>query len=112
MGSGMATAYAASKGGVSAFTATSSLALARYGIRVNAVAPGTVVTDMIAEIQHDPAALAASLSRSPLGRFGKPEEIASVAAFLASDDASYMTGQTIFVDAGRTVLGTIMPKLS
>lgn len=109
MGSGLASAYATSKGGVSAFTAAVSLALAEHGIRVNAIAPGTIDTEFAASVTRDPAILATTLSRSPLGRLGQPEEIASVAAFLASDDASYMTGQTIFVDGGRTALGIVMP---
>jgi glucose 1-dehydrogenase len=109
MGSGMATAYSASKGAVSAFTAATSLALAEYGIRINAIAPGTIATEFAISVTKDPAAMANTVSRSPLGRLGEPEEIASVAAFLASDDASYMTGQTIFVDGGRTALSIVMP---
>ena len=109
MGSGLATAYSASKGGVSAFTAAASLALAEHGIRVNAIAPGTIDTEIAVAVTQNPAVLATTISRAPLGRLGKPEEIASVAAFLASDDASYMTGQTIFVDGGRTALSIVMP---
>ena len=107
--SGLATAYTASKGGVSSFTASVALALVDEGIRVNAIAPGTIDTDLAAAIGRNPEVLAATLSRTPMRRLGEPEEIAAVACFLASDDASYMTGQTIFVDGGRTALGIVMP---
>jgi len=107
--SGMATAYTASKGGVSSFTAAVSLALVDHGIRVNAIAPGTIATDLASSVRDDPAMLAVTQTRTPMRRLGEPEEIAAVACFLASDDASYMTGQTIFVDGGRTALGIVMP---
>jgi NAD(P)-dependent dehydrogenase (short-subunit alcohol dehydrogenase family) len=107
--SGMATAYTASKGGVSSFTAALGLALVDHGIRVNAIAPGTIATDLAASVRDDPAALANTMLRTPMRRLGEPEEIAAVACFLASDDASYMTGQTLFVDGGRTALGIVMP---
>ncbi len=109
MTSGQATAYTASKGGVSALTAATALALADEGIRVNAIAPGTIATDMTAKMRDDPVVLANALARTPLRRLGQPEEIAAVACFLASDDANYMTGQTLFVDGGRTALGIVMP---
>jgi len=107
--SGLATAYTASKGGVSSFTAAVALALVDHAIRVNAIAPGTIDTDLAAAIRNQPEVLATTLSRTPMRRLGEPEEIAAVACFLASDDASYMTGQTIFVDGGRTALGIVMP---
>jgi NAD(P)-dependent dehydrogenase (short-subunit alcohol dehydrogenase family) len=113
MSSGGATAYSASKGGVSAFTAAAALALADHNIRINAIAPGTIATELVTPISQQPDVLAATLSRIPLGRLGDPEEIAAVACFLASDDASYMTGQTIFVDGGRNALSiTVPPKKS
>ena len=97
--------YTVSKSAVKQLTAATALSLAPYGIRVNAVGPGTIATPMVAAVTgaHDEA-LGRVLSRTPLGRLGRPEEIASVVAFLASDDASYITGQTIFVDGGRLVL--------
>ena len=107
--SGMATAYTASKGAVTSLTAAMSLALVDHGIRVNAIAPGTIATDLAATIRDDPALLAVTQTRTPMRWLGEPEEIASVACFLASEDASYMTGQTIFVDGGRTALGIVMP---
>ena len=83
-----------------------SLSLAPYGVRVNAVGPGPVVTPMVAAVVgSDGAAMEKVLSRIPMGRLGQPEEIAAIAAFLASDDASYVTGQPIFADGGRLALG-------
>jgi len=97
-------AYAVSKGGVRQLTKSMAMALAPWGIRVNAVGPGTVSTDMNSDSLTDPALRKRVLSRTPLGRVGEAREIASVAAFLASDDASYMTGQTVYVDGGRLSL--------
>ncbi len=96
--------YSISKGGVAQLTKVMALALAPYGIRVNAIGPGSVDTDMLSAVNDDPAARRKLLSRTPLGRLGEPSEIASIAAFLASDEASYMTGQTIFADGGRLPL--------
>ena len=103
-----AVGYAASKGAISSFTSAAAIALAKHGIRVNAVGPGTIATPMTRGVQEDPAAVARVVSRTPLQRLGRPEEIASVAAFLASDDASYMTGQTLFVDGGRMALSFVV----
>lgn len=110
MSSGLATAYSASKGGVSGFTAAVSLALAPHGIRVNAIGPGTIESGLTTGIQQNPEVLEQTVSRIPLGRLGRPEEIAALAAFLASEDASYLTGQTIFADGGRNALSITMPK--
>ncbi len=102
--------YVISKGGVNQLTKVSALALAPYGIRVNAIGPGTILTEMAktAVLTNDEARRKI-LSRSPLGRCGEPEEIAAVAAFLASDDASYLTGQTIYPDGGRLALNYTVP---
>ena len=94
-------AYCASKGGVMQLTKAASLALAPYGIRVNAVGPGSIDTAMMAGVNADPAAMDMVMSRTPLKRIGTPREIGDVVAFLASDKASYITGETIYVDGGR-----------
>ena len=98
-------AYTMSKGAVSQLTKAMSLALAPHGIRVNAVAPGSINTDMLRATAGTPdAAERIVLSRTPLGRFGNPEEIARIVQFLASDAASYITGETIYADGGRRPL--------
>jgi len=94
-------AYCASKGGVAQVTKAAAIALAGHNIRVNAVGPGSIDTAMMAGVNADPAALATAMSRTPLKRLGKPSEIAEVVAFLASDKASYITGETIYADGGR-----------
>ncbi len=96
--------YSVSKGGVNQLTKVMALALAPYGIRVNAIGPGSIMTDMLASVNASPEAKRRLLSRTPLGRIGEPAEIASIAAFLASDEASYITGQTIYADGGRLPL--------
>jgi NAD(P)-dependent dehydrogenase (short-subunit alcohol dehydrogenase family) len=97
--------YTVSKSAVKQLTANAALALAPYGVRVNAVGPGVIETPMAAAVTGAGGeALEMVLSRTPLRRLGRPEEIASIVAFLASDDASYITGQTIFADGGRLVL--------
>ncbi len=101
--------YSVSKGGVNQLTKVMSQALAPLGIRVNAIGPGSIMTDMLATITTDDEARRKVLSRTPLGRIGEPSEIASVAAFLASDDASYVTGQVIYPDGGRLGLNYTVP---
>jgi len=93
--------YVVSKGGVNQLTKTMSLALVDHGIRVNGIGPGSIATDLLKKVMVDDAARAKIMSRTPMGRAGEPAEIASVALFLASDDASYLTGQTIYPDGGR-----------
>lgn len=94
-------AYCSSKGGLMQLTKASSLALAPHGIRVNAVGPGSIDTDMLASVNSSPEAMATVLSRTPLQRIGEPREIADTVAFLCSQKASYITGETIYVDGGR-----------
>ena len=101
--------YSVSKGGLNQLTKVMGLALALHGIRVNAIGPGSIMTDMLATITTDRAARERVLSRTPLGRVGEPAEIAAIAAFLASDDASYITGQTIYADGGRLPLNYTVP---
>lgn len=93
--------YCASKGGVMQLTKVASLALAPHGIRVNAVGPGSIDTAMMAGVNASPDALETALSRTPLRRLGEAREIGDTVAFLASSKASYITGETIYVDGGR-----------
>lgn len=92
--------YCASKGGIVAMTEAMALELASYNIRVNAIAPGAIDTPMAASVKDDPKILEATLTRVPLKRMGKPEEISNAVLFLASDASSYMTGSVMVVDGG------------
>jgi glucose 1-dehydrogenase len=102
--------YAMSKGGMKQLTSVAAVALAPHNIRVVAVGPGTILTDMVASsIYTSEDARKTVMSRTPAGRGGEPGEVASVVAFLASDDASYITGQTIYPDGGRLILNYTVP---
>ena len=102
--------YVISKGGVNQLTKVMSVSLAPHGIRVNAIGPGTIATELARKaVMGSPAAERTIMSRTPLGRLGEPAEVASVAVFLASDDASYLSGQTIYPDGGRLALNYLMP---
>jgi NAD(P)-dependent dehydrogenase (short-subunit alcohol dehydrogenase family) len=101
--------YAVSKGGLRQLTNVSALSLASRGIRVNAIGPGTIMTDLARSIMTDKTAENRMLSRTPMGRFGSPEEVASIAVFLACNDSSYVTGQTIYPDGGRLGLNYTVP---
>lgn len=101
--------YSISKGGVQQLTKVMALSLASRGIRVNAIGPGSINTDILAAVNNDPEAKNRILSRTPMGRIGEASEIASIAAFLASDDASYITGQTLYADGGRLALNYTVP---
>lgn len=101
--------YAISKGGMNQVTSTAAVALAPHGIRVCGVGPGTIATEIIRGAFTERAGMDAILARTPIGRLGEPEEIAGVVAFLASDDASYITGETIYPDGGRRVLNYTVP---
>jgi NAD(P)-dependent dehydrogenase (short-subunit alcohol dehydrogenase family) len=92
--------YTASKGGVVALTENMALDLAKHGINVNAVAPGAIETDMSIEALKDEKIKQRILERIPKGRAGKPEDVAAAVAFLASEEADYITGSVIYVDGG------------
>lgn len=93
-------AYAATKGAINQLTKSMCNDLAEYGIRVNAIGPGWVKTDMTETLQNDTERFEEITSRIPLGRWADPEELAGLAVFLVSDASSYITGQTIFIDGG------------
>jgi|SRR5918999_4729760 NAD(P)-dependent dehydrogenase (short-subunit alcohol dehydrogenase family) len=101
--------YVTSKGAVNQLTKVMALALADKGVRVNAIGPGSILTDLLKVVMADEAARMKILSRTPMGRCGEPAEVAKVALFLASDDASYLTGQCIYPDGGRLALNYTVP---
>ena len=105
-------AYCATKGAINQLTKSMALSLAKYGIRVNAIGPGSINTDVLKAVADNPEAMDKIMSRTPLQRIGDPDEIASVASFLASRDASYITGTTIYADGGRLALNYTVPKSS
>ncbi|MCX8003500.1 MAG: SDR family oxidoreductase [Burkholderiaceae bacterium] len=97
--------YTVSKGGLNQLTKVMALALAPHGIRVMGIGPGSIATELLrAAVLTNEAAKTRILSRTPLGRLGEPDEVARVAVFLASDDASYLTGSTVYPDGGRLAL--------
>ncbi|MBM0745165.1 glucose 1-dehydrogenase (plasmid) [Phormidium sp. CLA17] len=93
-------AYCASKGGLKMLTRNLAIELAPLGININNVAPGAIETPINTKLLNDPQKLGALLQNIPLGRLGKPVDVASMVAFLASDEADYVTGTTFFVDGG------------
>jgi glucose 1-dehydrogenase len=102
--------YVVSKGGINQLTKVMSVSLAPHGIRVNAIGPGTILTELAkTAVLGNREAERKILSRTPMGRMGAPEEIGSVAVFLASDESSYMTGQTLYPDGGRLALNYTVP---
>ena len=102
--------YVVSKGAVNQLTRVMAMALAPHGIRVNAIGPGTIGTELARKaVMGSPEAERMLMSRTPLGRLGEPDEVASVAAFLAGDEGSYFTGQTLYPDGGRLALNYLMP---
>jgi glucose 1-dehydrogenase len=96
------TSYCASKGGIKMMTRNLSIELAPLGITINSIAPGAIETPINKKLLNDPVKLKGLLENIPLRRLGRPEDVASVAAFLASSDSDYVTGTTYFVDGGLT----------
>ena len=95
-------AYCASKGGVTELTREEALDCAQYGITVNAINPGVIVTDMTKDMLNDPKTKKNLLENTPVGRFGQPEDIGNAAVFLALDESSFITGHNLVVDGGWT----------
>ena len=101
--------YNVSKGGINQLTRVMALSLAEKGIRVNAVAPGTIATELAAQaVLTSEEAMARIMSRTPMRRLGEPSEIADTVAYLASDAASYITGEIVVADGGRMTLNYIV----
>jgi glucose 1-dehydrogenase len=96
-------AYSASKGGINQLTKVMSLGLVDYDIRVNAIGPGPIMTELMLRVAEDEEVMNGILRRTPAGRVGSCEEVGRVAVFLASDDASFIHGQTIYCDGGRMI---------
>lgn len=102
--------YAVSKGGINQLTSVMALGLAPHNIRVNGVGPGSIETELLASIVNtDPDALKGILARTPMGRLGTAREVARICVFLASEDSSYMTGETVYADGGRLRLAYTVP---
>jgi len=102
-GGGLVPGYSASKGGVAQLTKSLAIAYAAEGIRVNAVAPGWIATPLTQALQDDPARSAPILARTPLGRWGTPQDVAGPVLFLASDAARFVTGVVLPVDGGYLI---------
>lgn len=101
--------YVIAKGGVNQWTKCLGIRMAPEGVRVNAIGPGSINTEMFQTVADDPQKLHAVLSRTPMERPGEPDEIAKVAVFLASHYSSYVTGQTVYPDGGRMGLNYTVP---
>ena len=101
--------YVVAKGGVTQWTKCLALRLAAEGVRVNAIGPGSINTEMFRGINNTPAKMRNVLQRTPMLRAGEPDEIAKIAVFLASGYSTYMTGETLYADGGRLALNYCVP---
>lgn len=101
--------YIVAKGGVNQWTKCLALRMATEGVRVNAIGPGSINTEMFQAIADNPQKLHDVLSRTPMGRPGEPDEVAAIAVFLASEYSSYMSGETVYADGGRLALNYVVP---
>jgi glucose 1-dehydrogenase len=101
------TSYCASKGGVRMLMRNLAMELAQYKINVNNIAPGAIATPINQAVLDDPTTMKNAISEIPWGRFGRPAEVASVAVFLASDEAEYVTGSTYLIDGGLSQQVTV-----
>jgi NAD(P)-dependent dehydrogenase (short-subunit alcohol dehydrogenase family) len=106
------TPYNVSKGAINQLTRNMALALAPHNIRVNAIGPGSIMTDLLKVVMDSEEVRQRILGRTPMGRCGEVEEIASIAVFLASAASSYVTGQIIYADGGRMALNYTVPVAS
>jgi NAD(P)-dependent dehydrogenase (short-subunit alcohol dehydrogenase family) len=102
-GGGLAPAYSASKGGIAQLTKSLAIAWAPEGIRVNAIAPGWIATPLTQALQDDPARSQAILNRTPMARWGHPEDLAGPVQFLCSPQAAFVTGVVLPVDGGYLI---------
>jgi NAD(P)-dependent dehydrogenase (short-subunit alcohol dehydrogenase family) len=102
-GGGLVPGYSASKGGVAQLTKSLAIAYAADGIRVNAVAPGWIATPLTQALQDDPVRSGPILARTPMGRWGRPEDVADPVVFLASEAARFITGVVLPVDGGYLI---------
>lgn len=102
-GSGLLPVYSSTKAGVIGLTRANAIELARFGVTVNALCPGPIQTDMLAPLIADPKYREKTIRGIPMRRLGVPEDVAGAVAFLASDEASFITGNTIVIDGGMTV---------
>lgn len=102
-GGGLVPGYSASKGGIAQLTKSLAIAYAPKGVRVNAIAPGWIATPLTQALQDDPARAGPILARTPMGRWGRPEDLQGIALFLSSPQAAFMTGTIIPVDGGYSI---------
>jgi len=97
--------YCASKGGVMQLTRALAAEYGSYNININAISPGYIMTDLVKDFLSEPKNSERILQRMPVGRFGKPEDVVGLVAFLCSNLSTFITGENIFIDGGYTICG-------